>query len=144
MPREILSHGNALIKRIRSLRDKKHRREEGLFLAEGLRILTEAAETGRLPRYLVHAADARAHPLVQRLTDATEAAGGEVIETSRDILHKLSGKENPQSVLGVYDIQTRSEEHTSELQSLMRISYAVFCLTKQKQHTSAHNTTTNN
>src|SRR3546814_2600246 len=28
--------------------------------------------------------------------------------------------------------QTRSEEHTSELQSLMRISYAVFCLTKKK------------
>src|SRR3546814_4014934 len=27
----------------------------------------------------------------------------------------------------------RSEEHTSELQSLMRISYAVFCLTKQKK-----------
>src|SRR3546814_5255830 len=30
----------------------------------------------------------------------------------------------------------RSEEHTSELQSLMRISYAVFCLKKKKQHTS--------
>src|SRR3546814_1831797 len=29
----------------------------------------------------------------------------------------------------------RSEEHTSELQSLMRISYAVFCLTKKKKHT---------
>src|SRR3546814_4990601 len=29
--------------------------------------------------------------------------------------------------------QPRSEEHTSELQSLMRISYAVFCLTKQKK-----------
>src|SRR3546814_5512017 len=29
----------------------------------------------------------------------------------------------------------RSEEHTSELQSLMRISYAVFCLKKQKQYT---------
>src|SRR3546814_11327117 len=108
MPREILSHGNALIKRIRSLRDKKHRREEGLFLAEGLRILTEAAETGRLPRYLVHAADARAHPLVQRLTDATEAAGGEVIETSRAILHKLSGMGTPQSVLGFSDLQTSS------------------------------------
>src|SRR3546814_7984105 len=35
----------------------------------------------------------------------------------------------------------RSEEHTSELQSLMRISYAVFCLKKQKQHKN-HNTTT--
>src|SRR3546814_1730465 len=31
----------------------------------------------------------------------------------------------------------RSEEHTSELQSLMRISYAVFCL-KKKQHTHYH------
>src|SRR3546814_9997484 len=31
--------------------------------------------------------------------------------------------------------QKRSEEHTSELQSLMRISYAVFCLKKKKQHT---------
>src|SRR3546814_2125055 len=30
--------------------------------------------------------------------------------------------------------QTRSEEHTSELQSLMRISYAVFCLKKKKTH----------
>src|SRR3546814_4303680 len=29
----------------------------------------------------------------------------------------------------------RSEEHTSELQSLMRISYAVFCLQKKKKHT---------
>src|SRR3546814_2797466 len=32
----------------------------------------------------------------------------------------------------------RSEEHTSELQSLMRISYAVFCL-KKKQHKNKHN-----
>src|SRR3546814_8365370 len=35
-------------------------------------------------------------------------------------------------------ILDRSEEHTSELQSLMRISYAVFCLKKKKQH---HHTT---
>src|SRR3546814_7024291 len=32
-------------------------------------------------------------------------------------------------------IHPRSEEHTSELQSLMRISYAVFCLTKKNKHT---------
>src|SRR3546814_451059 len=32
----------------------------------------------------------------------------------------------------------RSEEHTSELQSLMRISYAVFCLKKKKKHTKKH------
>src|SRR3546814_6468996 len=32
-------------------------------------------------------------------------------------------------------LAARSEEHTSELQSLMRISYAVFCLKKKTQHT---------
>src|SRR3546814_4997176 len=36
----------------------------------------------------------------------------------------------------------RSEEHTSELQSLMRISYAVFCL-KKKKHNRPHNQNTN-
>src|SRR3546814_9052569 len=35
---------------------------------------------------------------------------------------------------------SRSEEHTSELQSLMRISYAVFCLKKKKNHLVTNNT----
>src|SRR3546814_7201819 len=38
-------------------------------------------------------------------------------------------------------IEDRSEEHTSELQSLMRTSYAVFCLKKKKKTTQIHNTT---
>src|SRR3546814_7227799 len=37
---------------------------------------------------------------------------------------------------------TRSEEHTSELQSLMRISYAVFCLKKKKQTKHTKNNST--
>src|SRR3546814_10592378 len=36
------------------------------------------------------------------------------------------------------DEAKRSEEHTSELQSLMRISYAVFCLKKKKRNKDAH------
>src|SRR3546814_4741724 len=40
-------------------------------------------------------------------------------------------------------VRMRSEEHTSELQSLMRISYAVFCLKKKKQnHNHKHNNRT--
>src|SRR3546814_8165336 len=38
--------------------------------------------------------------------------------------------------------QARSEEHTSELQSLMRISYAVFCLKKKKQNSTSYTLTT--
>src|SRR3546814_14531220 len=37
---------------------------------------------------------------------------------------------------GVHERRTRSEEHTSELQSLMRISYAVFCLKKKTIYTT--------
>src|SRR3546814_4231352 len=38
--------------------------------------------------------------------------------------------------LSLHAFMGRSEEHTSELQSLMRISYAVFCLKKTKNHNS--------
>src|SRR3546814_6337619 len=38
-------------------------------------------------------------------------------------------------IFGGFVVARRSEEHTSELQSLMRISYAVFCLKKKKLHT---------
>src|SRR3546814_6026974 len=41
-----------------------------------------------------------------------------------------TGKARP---FDIFDAKARSEEHTSELQSLMRISYAVFCL-KQKKY----------
>src|SRR3546814_7994191 len=41
------------------------------------------------------------------------------------------------------DAAGRSEEHTSELQSLMRISYAVFCLKKKTTQTSSKETQTN-
>lgn len=102
MPRQITAFSNPLIKRVRSLRDKRHRREEGLFLAEGLRILTEAREAGRVPAYLFFAGDSAAHPLVRALIAATEDAGGEAVETNADILSKLSGKDNPGTVIGVY------------------------------------------
>src|SRR5207237_9021162 len=42
------------------------------------------------------------HPLVVRLVAAVEQSGGTVIETTPDILAKLTGKDNPQAVLGVF------------------------------------------
>ena len=101
MPRQITAFSNPLVKQARGLRDKKNRRREGLFLAEGLRILTEAREAGVLPEVLMFSTDSR-HELLARLIDETEAAGGEAVETNADILHKISGKENPQTVLGIY------------------------------------------
>ncbi len=102
MPREITGFSNPLVKRVRSLREKKHRKAEGLFLAEGLRILTEALDAGHVPEMIWHAPESGNHRLVKTLTQATEVAGGEVLVTSPDILSKISGKDNPGAVIGVY------------------------------------------
>src|SRR3546814_3038743 len=45
----------------------------------------------------------------------------------------VSRGENPGALAGMVKLAYRSEEHTSELQSLMRISYAVFCLKKKRK-----------
>lgn len=103
MPREITAYSNPLIKWARDLRDKRHRKQSRQFLAEGLRILTEARETGRLPTLLFYAKPSAGHPLVRDLIAAVEAFEGEAIETTPDILSKLSGKDNPQAVVGVFE-----------------------------------------
>src|SRR3546814_9781784 len=49
------------------------------------------------------------------------------------VLVDASRNEESRDALIGFDVAARSEEHTSELQSLMRISYAVFCLKKKKK-----------
>jgi TrmH family RNA methyltransferase len=100
--RQITGFSNPTVKALRSLRDKKHRKASGRFLAEGLRLLTDARESGRLPETLVMAEGRDDHPLLAALEADVLAAGGEVIETSPDILAKITGKDNPQAVAGVF------------------------------------------
>jgi RNA methyltransferase, TrmH family len=102
MHRTITGFSNPTVKFLRSLRDKKHRRREKRFLAEGLRLLTDARECGKLPEMLVMATDREAHPLLDSLVADVSAAGGEVIEMDAEILAKVTGKENPQAVAGVF------------------------------------------
>jgi RNA methyltransferase, TrmH family len=111
---DITSVGNDRVKAARGLREKKHRRESGLFLAEGLRICTEAREMGRLPEQLFLTEAGLVHPLAAALAEATVAAGGAVYRTTEAILAKLSGKDNPQAVVGIY------AEHATPLASLDR------------------------
>src|SRR3546814_2462129 len=64
-----------------------------------------------------------------------DAAGSSSLPITRGVIEALRD-EPDQDVLGRR--LARSEEHTSELQSLMRISYAVFCLKKKKKKTHQH------
>ncbi|QDM41687.1 RNA methyltransferase [Altererythrobacter sp. TH136] len=104
--RQITGFSNPTVKALRALREKKHRKASGKFLAEGLRLLTDARESGHLPEVLVMAAEHQGgrgnHPLLAALEADVLAAGGEVIETSPDILGKITGKDNPQAVAGVF------------------------------------------
>lgn len=102
MRKHITGFSNPTVKYLRSLRDKKHRKRAGQFLVEGLRLLEDARACGRVPRTLVMAEE-RAHPLLGRLEAEVIAGGGEVITTTPDILSKITGKENAQSVAGVFD-----------------------------------------
>ena len=100
--RLITGFSNPLVKFLRSLRDKKWRKREGKFLSEGLRLLTDARASGMVPEMLIMASHRPSHPLLDALEQDVLAAGGEVIEMPEDILAKITGKDNPQAVCGVF------------------------------------------
>jgi len=100
--RIITSLTNPTVKAIRALHARKGRDGSGLFLAEGLKFIGEALDLDRAPRTLLVGQDARPHPLLDRAIKATKANGGEIITVNRAILEKVSRKENPQTVLGVF------------------------------------------
>ena len=102
MRRLITGYSNPTVKFLRSLREKKHRKAAGKFLAEGLRLLTDARGSGHLPETLVMATGREPHALLSSLETEVLAVGGEVVEMSADLLSKVTGKDNPQAVAGVY------------------------------------------
>ncbi len=100
--RVVTSLANATVKAVRALHLKKARDETGLFVAEGLKIVTEAVELGYAPAMLLYGREAADHPLLARAAAATEAARGEVLEVTSDILAKVARRDNPQAVVGVF------------------------------------------
>src|SRR3546814_2411425 len=77
---------------------------------------------------------------VQRGGDAAGHARGAAVGDVGDVAGQVAQVRPPQRHPPHRVAHARSEEHTSELQSLMRNSYAVFCLKKKKQ---MYNTKTN-
>ena len=104
--KRITSLANPLVKLARSLHLRKDRETSGLFLAEGLKIVTEAVDLGHRPKALMHGPDAD-HPVLRRVIAATREAGGEVVEVTRDVLEKVSRRENPQTVVAVFEQMLR-------------------------------------
>ncbi len=101
--RRITSLANPLVKTVRGLHLRKEREASGLFLAEGLKIAAEAVDGGRAPKIVMFGPEARGHPVLQRIAQAARAAGGEAVEVDRAILEKVSRRDNPQTVVAVFE-----------------------------------------
>lgn len=103
--RVVTSLQNDSVKLIRSLDMRKTRRETGLFVAEGTSVLMTAREYGWPPRMLVTGPDAVDVAAVVALRQWAEANNADRLDVSGSVLEKLAAKDNPQSVLGVFDQQ---------------------------------------
>jgi TrmH family RNA methyltransferase len=64
--------------------------------------VTAGVERGHAPKILLYGRAAADHPLLKKAVQATLAARGEVIEVTQDILAKVSRRDNPQAVVGVF------------------------------------------
>jgi TrmH family RNA methyltransferase len=99
--KRITSPANAQVKEIRGLQQKKYRDRDGLFLAEGLRILAEAVDQGQPIETLVVLKEMRGHRVGARLVRDTLERGGQVLEVTEPVLAKIARKDNPQGAVGV-------------------------------------------
>lgn len=105
---DVTSAANPSVKRLKSLADKKARRLEGLFLAEGLRVCTEALAAGRVPVLLAVTAQAEAHPLGARLIEASLAARAQVMRVTPLLMSRITGKDNAGGCAAAYAIPDTS------------------------------------
>lgn len=90
----ITSRQNAFIKEIRSLSDKKNRDELNLYIAEGVKLVSEAISTGQTVKAIVGTAKGLSQ---------VETVGLKVEEVSEDVFKSISGEVTPQGVLAVIE-----------------------------------------
>ena len=93
----ITSPHNPTIKLIRSLAEKKHRQEHGLFVAEGRKVLDRAQLEGWEPQYLLTS------------THAAPWGKAQVMKVDEKIMGSISAQNNPPDLIGVFRQQWATE-----------------------------------
>ena len=104
----IESVSNPLVKELRGLRTPKGRKEQRRFIAEGERTLVEAVRAGWRASIL----------LIGPEGEETKLTAERVIHVSNDVLAKVTGRENPQPLLGVF---AEPAAETQGVQQLIRL-----------------------
>ena len=110
LPDSITSAGNAEVKRLRSLHERKYRRQTGLFLAEGTRTCTEAVTLGWRLHRLAFLGGRGRDRMVRPLLEALARDGGRALPMTESLLSRISGKDNPQMVLGAFEQRWQAKD----------------------------------
>lgn len=94
----IASLSNPTVKHIRSLRQRKARAETGTFFIEGIRLVTEAIQTGAPIELLVVAPELLTSPFAHELLAHQQAGGIARLDVTATVFQSLAVKEHPQGI----------------------------------------------
>ncbi len=103
--KEVTSLTNPIVKDLRSLALKKFRDQQGVFLAEGLKLVIDALEQDWRIKTLVFAKSGKGNKLVEQVAARTFAKGGLVLEVTEKVIAAITRRDNPQVVVGVFEQQ---------------------------------------
>jgi TrmH family RNA methyltransferase len=102
MADRITSTRNPKVVEARKLDQRKHRREQGRFVVEGLQLLHMALDAGYAPSQVFYCPGMFAGPEAPSLLESALAGGAEVLEASETVLEALSSREAPQGLVATF------------------------------------------
>jgi TrmH family RNA methyltransferase len=118
----ISSLGNANIKRIRSLRQRKERERSGLFFVEGIRPVTEAIQAGVALESLIAAPELLVSPFARQIVAEQQQAGTPYLEVTAAVFQSLSSRDGPQGIAAVARQQWELLERVRLRDELCRVA----------------------
>lgn len=98
----VTSAANPIVKEIRALALRKHRSERGLFLAEGLKLVADALDADWPIRTVVLSEDFEGQSMAASTAAKARARGALIVKASEAVMARLTRRENPQTVVGVF------------------------------------------
>jgi RNA methyltransferase, TrmH family len=106
MADEISSAANPLVKRVRALADRKHRRREGAFVVQGIQPVWQAVEAGADIEVLIVAPELLRHAGATAMVAAQKAAGVRVARVSGELFGRIADRDGPSGLAAIVRSRT--------------------------------------
>jgi RNA methyltransferase, TrmH family len=101
MAEVISSAANPLVKRVRALADRKHRRRESAFVVQGIQPVWQAVEAGAGIEVLIVAPDLLRHAGAAGMVAAQESAGVRVVRVTADVFGRIADRDGPSGLAAI-------------------------------------------